>query len=172
MTLTFDQIAEDYMDFNYYYYWSNPDKKEDRIVKSLLPLIFFVLLVLATKGMNVQQYGWAEINLLAFGLLMAAAMGWFVKWNNKRKIKSLIASGKNIDIVGRRTLQLEEERLIAQTESSKTEIRWSAFEKVRETKDHFFLFVQVHQAIVVPKRVLNSPEEVNFFRDFVFHKIR
>ena len=172
MTLTFNQTPEDFMDFNYYYYWSNPDKKEDRIVKSILPLLFFVLFVLFRKGMNFQQYGWAEINLFVFGLLVAASMGWIMKWDNKRKIKNLIASGKNIDMVGRRTLQLEEESLIAQTESSKTEIRWSAFEKIRETKDHFFLFIHVNQAIVVPKRVLNSPKEVDFFRDFVFQRIR
>ena len=69
-------------------------------------------------------------------------------------------------------MQLEEEKLIAQTERSKTEIQWSAFEKVRETKDHFFLFLQMHQAIVIPKKVLKSPVEIDFFRDFVFQKIK
>jgi hypothetical protein len=172
MILKYELTAQDYMDFNFYFHWTSPDQTEARIVKSVTIPICIALYIYIVRGPRIERYGTAEVMFLSYGIIVAVLMGRFVKWNIKRKVKNLISSGKNTDLLGMKTLHLEEDKLIEQTDNSKSEILWSAFEKFKESKDHFFLFIHVNQAIIVPKRALSQSMEIDSFRNFITQKIR
>lgn len=172
MTLKYELIAQDYIDFNFYFYWASPDKIEDRIIKSVILPVCIVLYLLVIKNLTFERYGTAEFIFLSSGIIVAILTGRFVKWNIKRIVRNLISSGKNTDMLGMKTLHFEEDRLIELTDYTKSEIIWSAFEKFRESKDHFFLFIHVNQAIIVPKRAMILQTEIDSFRNFITQKIQ
>ena len=75
-------------------------------------------------------------------------------------------------MIEHREINCEEEKLIATTSNSHTEILWKAFEKIGETKEHFFLFIAVNQGIIIPKRIFETPTEIKTFKEFIADKIQ
>jgi hypothetical protein len=172
MILKIEQTSEDYKAFNYYYNWTSPNKKESRIINSISPLLAFILLILLRNGYHIENYGVAEIVLLSIGVLLIFTMKYIAKWYSNLHANRIINSGKNADMIGHREIRFENERLVATTSSSHTEILWKAFEKVSETKEHFFLFIAVNQSIIVPKRSFETQAEVETFKKFITNKIQ
>ena len=171
MILEFEQTAKDYMEFSYYYSWTGPNQKETRIITSLVPLLVFIFVIFFKKGLRFEYYGKSELLLILLGILFFFCVPYFIKWNSNRIIKNLIEGGKNEDMIGPRSIAFEEDKLIAITKYSRLELLWPGFEKLGETKNYFFLFLSVNQAIVLPKRIFNSEEEIEYLRSFINRKL-
>jgi hypothetical protein len=73
-------------------------------------------------------------------------------------------------MTGTRTINFTEEKIILNTETAYEELRWSAIEKIRETKDHLFIFVSVNQAILIPKRIFSTEDELNLVKQLILSK--
>jgi hypothetical protein len=172
MKITFDQTAEDLIDFNYYYSWLSPEKATTRRLRPLIPFLVFVVLIIARKGVRFHRYGWAEYLILAFGLLFAAFYSRLIKWNSRLIVKKLIAGGKNASMLGSKTLVFEENEVVAVTATSRSQISWTAFEKCIETNERFFLFLHLNQAIVVPKKAFEDRYQMDAFRKIISKKIK
>ena len=164
MTIKFEQTAKDYIDFNFYYSWSRPEKMKTRIFCAAYPIIGFIafkLIVYKSLDFYPDIYYFSVL----FGL--AYFMTPVQKWYNKIRINNLIKSGKNTDLTGFRTITFDSTKVIIQSQHSNSEINWSAFEKLGETKNHFFLFVTVNQAVLIPKRILNNNQEIDELRNLI-----
>jgi len=171
MTLKYEQSAEDYTDFNYYFLWSNPGKKHKRIINGLLPLSFFLLFIFLKRGFAISTYGPGEALVLGIGVLFLFIQDELVYRNCKRLVKKQVLSGKTVDVLSTRTITLQDDQLIEATPNTRSQIQWSAFEKIGETNKHFFLLFNGNQGIIVPKRAFHQAEEQNNFRSFVTEKI-
>ena len=172
MTLQFDQTLNDNMEFNFYYHWSRPSKKESRIINSVLPVLAFIVLIYLTKGLDFEQYGLAEVLLLGFGIITGIFMGKIVRWNSNRQVKKLIKGVKNIDAIGKQSLTLNTDFLIQHTENSYSEIKWQAIDCMEENDNYFFLFLAANQAILIPKRIFSSESEIAATRELLINNLK
>ncbi len=167
MTLTYEQTEQDYIDFNFYYYWERPERLWSRILSRILPVPLFVALI----STRIADYGLVEILLISLGFLFSIFATPYFKWRNKIRIKRVIKSGKNADIIGSRTIHFTEEGITESTKNSHGEIKWDAFEYLRETEKYLFLFVTVNQAIIFPKRIFVSIDEIEAVKSFIGKKV-
>jgi hypothetical protein len=167
MKYTFTLIEQDYIDFNIYYGWDRPEKYWSRIITRIFPVPVFVLLI----SKPFSHYSTPEFALIGFGLIASIFTTPYARWRNKLRSQKLLKSGKNDDLLGERTIEFAENVLKATSNLSYGEMKWSSFEYLRETKDHLFLFQTVNQAIIIPKRIFSSEEEVTGVKVFLNLKL-
>lgn len=167
MTLTFEQTEQDYIDFNFYYLWERPERRWTRILSRILPVPLFMALI----STPISDYGSVEILFILFIFFISMFFTPYMRWRNNIRIRRVIRSGKNTDMVGIRTVQFTNEGVIETTNHSTGEIKWTAFEYLRETQKHLFLFVTVNQAIILPKRIFSPLDEVEVIKKLIYEKI-
>jgi hypothetical protein len=94
-------------------------------------------------------------------------MPYFVKKGYSKSVRRLLDSGKNLTLLGSKSMVFNNDKVIEVTEHSTSTILWSAFERLTENKEYFFLFQNTNQAIIIPKRVLATNTEVEYLRLFI-----
>ena len=167
MKYSFDQTEEDFIAFHIYYSWDRPEKRLTRILWTSLPVPIYVLWI----HKSVTQYDVLDIALVIFGLAISIFLTPYVRWRLRRRARNLLRSGKNIDMIGQRTLEFTDEFLLATTTQSSGHMKWTSFECLKETRDHLFLFQTVNQAIVLPKRIFQSTDELNQIKVLLSSKV-
>jgi hypothetical protein len=167
MRYSFIQNEQDLEDFYYYYSWANPEKRYLRIFSRVLAPIILAVWI----GVPINQYNLPEIISIGLTLVAAVFFGPLVRWQTKQKTSKILRSGKNIDMIGQRTLEFTDGSFFATTPTSTAEIKWDAFEYLKETKNHFFLFQTVNMAIIIPKRIFQSTEEIIQVRIYLNSKV-
>ncbi len=168
MKYSFEQTEQDYIDFYYYYYWVRPEQQRTRMFWRIVPVPVIILFIIDKP---LLQYGLLEIIFVGFGIALSIFTTPYIRWMHKIKMKRFLNSGKNTDMTGQRTIELSENSLRATTDYSMSEIKWNAFEYLRETEDHLFLFQTVNQAIILPKRIFSNQEEMNSVKNFLKSKL-
>lgn len=138
-----------------------------RVANSLLPLCLLLLLIYFFKGLNFNLYGIGELVFLCLGVLLFFSMPYFVKKGYSKSVRRLLDSGKNLTLLGSKSMVFNNDKVIEVTEHSTSTILWSAFERLTENKEYFFLFQNTNQAIIIPKRVLATNTEVEYLRLFI-----
>lgn len=74
---------------------------------------------------------------------------------------------KGGSMLGYRTMHFTDEAITYESDTSNGNYRWSAILKIVETKSAFYLFIDRHMAILVPKRVFDNPEQQRRFEELV-----
>ena len=79
---------------------------------------------------------------------------------------------RNPIIFEERTVNITEEGIRSERASGSVELKWSSFEKFKETK-HLFLTYQGNDVVgIVPKRAFPNPETAAQFRNLLASKMR
>lgn len=172
MTLQYYLTFNDYLEFNYYYLWSRPERKSYRIANSLTPLFMLILLMYLIKGLNFDLYGLGELVFLCLGIILYFLMPFIVKRNYKNSIKRMMESGKNKTLLGTKSIILEDDKLTEVTAYSLSTLSWEAFECLKENKDYLFLFQNANQAIIIPKRILASDLEAENLKLLIDNRLK
>lgn len=171
MHIRFELTKEDYINYNIYYYFSNSSFKKKRLFWSLFPLAFLLFTIITIKGCNFQKYDRSDLFFLGLGVAAFLIYRPTTKSSIKKSAERVLKNGKNTDLTGEREIIINEHKLVAITNSSFTEYKWNAFEKLEENDRYLFLFVHINNAIVIPKRIFRDEEEINRFRTEVTTKI-
>ncbi len=171
MTLEYEQTAQDYIDFNYYYNWTDPAKKWVRLRYRLACLFFFLILVLP-RAFRRGGFSKADIGLILFGVLIALITTPLVKWSNRNRVNKIIRTGKNTDLTGPRKIEFEADKIRMTSAHCESVVKWETFEKLEETAVHLFLFVTVNQAIIIPKRIFESEVALAQVKEFIKGKLQ
>jgi hypothetical protein len=166
-TLHFELTFKDYLEFNYYYLWTRPERLGYRITNSLLPLCVLLLLMYFSKGLNFELYGFGELVFLCLGILLFFLMPYFVKKGYSNSIRRLLDSGRNLTLLGSKSVVFDNDKVTEVTECSTSTILWSAFECFKENNEYFFLFQNTNQAIIIPKRAIATDIEVENLKLFI-----
>jgi hypothetical protein len=74
---------------------------------------------------------------------------------------------RNPRLFGMRTVTFNDDGLKSDSEIAHTEIKWSSFEKFKETNNLFLTYQTRDVAGIVPKRAFPSREAVAQFRDYL-----
>jgi hypothetical protein len=161
MTLEFNLTKEDLSHFTYYTSWAAPEKKQYRIQYYLKTIGYSFVGVLVLYFIERP-----ENIILFFSIGMAVAVIWGVisvyfaiEKRFKNRIKKFAEDENNAAFYSKTELTLTETGIINQDENSEVKYSWTAIVKKAETKDYVYLYLSAAQAIVIPKRILDTIEE-------------
>jgi YcxB-like protein len=132
-----------------------------RLVRICLYGIGLLLGVAIYKYLG-QVIGVFFISLFATLIILQIMMPYIVHW----RIYS-----RNPRLYGRRTVVFDNEGLTSDSEIAHVKIKWSSFEKFRETKNLFLIYQTKDVAGITPKRAFPSPEAVEQFRELLASKV-
>jgi hypothetical protein len=161
MTLVFNLTKEDFFHFNYYTSWTAPEKKQTRLKYYLKSIGYafagvIVLYLLEHPNNLIGFFSIGAIIAIIWGLIA----GYFgVQKTFKKRIKSFSEDQNNSVFYSKTELNLTEAGILNRDENSETKYHWNAIVKKAETEDYIYLYLSSVQAIIIPKRVLNSSEE-------------
>ena len=121
-----------------------------------------------------------EPNALTVGLalgLCAGAVVWPFTFprsfrsaqarNTRAFVKRLGGRG----IIGERLLSLSEEKLVAVSETFRTEVRWENLTGVEEVGDYTYIFIAGISAVILPRHGCDGDEEYEAARDFALRML-
>lgn len=90
------------------------------------------------------------------------AMPYIVHWHIYRR---------NTRLFGIRTTTFGEDSLVTDSEIHHVEIKWSSFERFKETRNLFLVVQTKDVAGIVPKRAFADEEELHRFRSLISSKL-
>jgi YcxB-like protein len=160
MTLGFSLTREDFFQFNYYTSWAAPEKKEFRVRYYLKTIGYalaaiLILYFIERPGNAVRFFTIGIVIAIIWGLIV----GYYSMQNSfKKRIKSFAEDQNNSTFFTKTELMLTEFGIVSRDENSEVKYNWDAIVKRAETKDYIYLYLNVVQAIVIPKRIL-SPDD-------------
>ena len=118
-------------------------------------------------GVAIYQYlehviGVFFISLFAALIILQLIMPYIIH----RRVYS-----RNPRLYGKRTEIFDNEGLTSDSDIAHVEIKWSSFEKFRETKNLFLIYQTKDVAGITPKRAFPGPEAVEQFRNLLVSKV-
>ncbi len=103
---------------------------------------------------------WIEVSI-SFAALIGLI--FILRAANKNSIRNVIS--KNQTFAGDRELEINDDLVILHSKLSRTEYQFSAFIKLEEINDYYFIYTDKMVAIVIPKRTIGSKEFIELFRE-------
>ena len=76
---------------------------------------------------------------------------WLWKRSTSRQTKRLLSEGRNRGLLGQRRLSISPERLHLVTETQESLYQWAAVERIAESEEHVFVYLDAITCIVIPK---------------------
>jgi uncharacterized membrane-anchored protein YhcB (DUF1043 family) len=146
--------------------------------KSFLNWKFFLIAfpILYFLGMYLDSFestnDWIIILSAFFNWLSLIALfvGIWLFIVNRFK-KSTNANQDNEKMLGEREMIIEENRVQLSTKFSETTYKWDAFIKYEQTTSMYLIFITSKSAILIPKRVFESPHQQSEFEALVKRKM-
>nr|WP_272507525.1 YcxB family protein [Clostridium aestuarii] len=71
--------------------------------------------------------------------------------------------GKNVNILGSRSLSVTEEGITSVNNSGESKTNWSSVEKITETKKHIYIYISAINAYIIPVRAFKNENEKGEF---------
>jgi YcxB-like protein len=93
---------------------------------------------------------------VALNSIILIALIFLMRYVNIHKVRNTIA--KNLSLTGERDIEVVNDMIILKSLDSETEIKLSAVKKIKQVRDHYFIYTDKQVAIIVPKRALASDE--------------
>jgi hypothetical protein len=170
MEFEFRQKEEDIIAFNYFYFWSSPDRKWFRWLVRLGPFALLTALSYSNQH-DFTQWGVFNYLLFAWGLIFVFMAPSYVRSKLKKRLLKIVNSVKKADILGDRTISIDESIIIAKGEHSKTTMEWSSVMKFVEIDNYFFMYFSANSGLIFPKRVFQSKHQMDDLLNMVSRKI-
>jgi hypothetical protein len=133
-----------------------------RLVRICL-YVFGILVGVVMYRYLEQVFGAFLISLFATLIILQISMPYIIH----RRIYS-----RNPRLYGKRTVTFDDEGLTSDSDIAHVEIKWTSFEKFKETKNLFLIYQTKDVAGITPKRAFPSPEAVEQFRSLLASKVR
>lgn len=87
----------------------------------------------------------------------------YIRWNVLGQIRKKYTAEDKAKILGNYSLRLEPNVLIEITADKQVGIEWSEILRVATTKKHSFIYVDVNEALIVPRKAVKKGD----YRDFI-----
>lgn len=159
--IEYEVVERDLLAFNEYQLQYSKDLKDAiRRNQSRIPgIIAVIALFYWFYYQDVITAFYIGIIGVSWGLLVPT----YIRWNVLRKIKTKYTDEDKAKILGTYTLRLEPNVLIEITPDKQVSVKWSDVLRIEVTKKHAFVFVDVNEALIIPKKAVKRGN----FREFV-----
>ncbi|MBI3192256.1 MAG: YcxB family protein [Pedosphaera parvula] len=81
-------------------------------------------------------------------------------------------SRRNKPLYCDKTITLGEEGIAGESVYGKSELRWTMVQKLARTRDHLFMYLGQHNAVVIPRRAFESSTQWDAFYDYCRQKVK
>jgi len=163
ISLNYSISKEDYINYYTYVLWDSPANRKKRLsyyTRQVIPLLLFIAAFYYT-GIFERN---SRFTLLIIGAIFLTSLFSFVgvRSNTLRRAQKIADDPGNSPIFQQFALDVSETGLSVKGALSETRYQWKAFIKKQETKDYYFLFTSGIQAMIIPKRIFNKDERMQF----------
>jgi hypothetical protein len=146
--IKFEQTTEDLIAFNNYYL--NTHSTFFQKYWRWLVAGIFAIYVFMTSGQIVDSLlDWGNWFIVGFVGLVTYFLTRFADSTKQKALKTFIKN--NPQNIGPRQIDYDEDKVTLTTNSSSTDYRYSAFIKIEENNNYFFLFTGNQTALILPK---------------------
>lgn len=158
ITLNFQLSREDYFSFYLYTLWLAPGKKAAAVKTRLKVFILYAAILLFIKLISPS----VSFDLFFFyAIFMLAAIYVFPLFSMENTLKKqadkFYDDPSNAHSFEPAEMIISETGIFTKSRYVETTYRWNSVLKKDETTDHYFLYINSMQAIIIPKRVI-KPE--------------
>ncbi len=160
MHLTFSITRADFRNYNLHHHLVKNIRK--RILSLLLIFILFYVYV------NFRN---RNFDALIFSLVMTGMGIFYFFAFYLSAILSARRLRENSPYLGEKTIIFNETGITCSDQFGTAEMNYSAFQKFYESKNYFYLYLEFNQAIAIPKRAFESPEQLKEFMSVISNKI-
>lgn len=160
LSFKYHLTAEEFFDYNYYTAWGAPDKKGYRSRYYLR--IFLLYAAVAGIYIFANRHQHLLINLSIFSVIALAyflSVPWLIKRGIRKRVKDMLAQPENQHVLEEAEVVLMDTGIWDKDNASETKYTWEAIVKLAETPTSYYLYTNSYHAIVIPKRVVNSPHD-------------
>ena len=160
LTLKYHLTEEEYFDYNYYTAWSAPEKKNYRTRYYLR--VFLLYAAIAGLYIFSRRSEQIFIDFIIFGVIAIVyflMVPWLIKRSILRRVRTILSQPENQHILEEAEVVLMDTGIVDKDNASESKYSWEAIVKKAETSSSYYLYTNSYHAIVIPKRVLESPPE-------------
>ncbi len=158
LSLQYDITKEDYISFYTFVFWEEGKRKRRlNYVKQSVYLLLFLIVLYFVGGRG----GFNYISIIIYGLIFFSVV--LPLFNGKNSIiknaEKITDDPDNASIFTKYNLVATDADLFIQNDFLQTTYFWKSIIKKSETDNHYFLFENAMQAIIIPKRACKNEEE-------------
>ena len=167
MKIRFETTIEDIVAWNRFHFAQSPAMRRQRWTLTLLVPAFAGVIAWfdylawldspAHEGVAFWMYA------IVFAFFWFVAIQFLLPWRTAQNVRKLLAEGSNHSVLGRREMELVNNRLIVKMEWIESSYDLRAIEKIVSNGDYAFVYISSIQAFPIPMRLY--PEEE--YRAFV-----
>ena len=163
ISLNYSISKEDYINYYTYVLWDSPANRKKRITyytRQVIPLLLFIFAFYYTGIFDRSS----RFTLLIIGAIFLTSVFSFVgvRSNTLRSAEKITDDPNNSSIFQEITMTVSETGIIAKNALVESSYQWKSFIKKQESKDYYFLFTSSIQAMIIPKRIFNKDERLQF----------
>jgi hypothetical protein len=166
--LRYELTKEDFFEFNYFHTWSDPAKQNNRFnryfrywLKITLPTFIFALIVKKGELNPEATRTYLIISLLGV-LLVATTFVTAMKSQIRKLTNNFFNDPLNEKFLSVKNYEFSSNKIIVSDAWSVMEVQWEAIVRKAETEIAYYLFLNSHQAFVVPKKNIPELQKVHF----------
>lgn len=82
-----------------------------------------------------------------------------LKKNAEKRFLKVLNSGDNSSILGTHKIKIEDDGIHVEKPNSSGFMKWTAFNKIEQTVDHYFLYNSAISALIIPKMKLGTASD-------------
>lgn len=156
----FEMTKEDLIAFNLYHQKNSPSQKAQR--RNLILGFVVFALVLAVVPFFVRRMAilWG---VSAFFVLVAGFLPSSFEKSIRKMIDKLLEEGRNKGLLGLKEVSITPTAISTVGALRSMTIQWPAVERIVAAEDSLYVYVSAIEAIIVPRRAFEKPEEFEAF---------
>jgi YcxB-like protein len=169
LTLQYSLTKEDYTNYYLHALWNTPAKKAVRRTYLIRQLIINVSIVAIFLYLKIFSF-FDHTYLFIFFAFMVLSLGYNIfnqKSNLQKQAKKFADNDENASIFLLTTHLFSATGIQIKDEVSNTTLHWKAIVKKEENDAYYFLYTNSVQALIIPKNVFKTIEEVQQFEQLL-----
>lgn len=160
LILKYHLTEEEFFDFYYYTSWAAPDKKGYRLRYYLR--VFLLYGTAAALYIYFRRSSQVQTDLIVFGVIAVIyflMVPYLIKRSIRKRMRELLEKPENSQILEASEVVLSDTGIIDKNMTSESTFTWEAIVKKAETPQSYYLYTNSLHGIVIPKRVVSSPQD-------------
>lgn len=136
-------------------FWSKKKKRKFNQVDAFLYVGLFFILLFYALGSCLHINWYHFLTGITVGIILL-----FLILNEQKKI---LEPKENGFVFGPTVYEFTDKGIKVEKVNSESLTKWEAVEKIFNTKDYFYIFLDYNLAYIIPKKTFPSPEKLNEF---------
>jgi len=172
INLRYALTKEDFFEFNYFHAWTDPLKKKTHLATYLkywsrITLPTFVLVLIFNNGQLNMDAGRSYLIVALIGLVLALTTCQWAMKNQVQKLATAFAINPlNENFFKVKSYEITANGILVSDDLTVSDFRWEAIVRKAETGSAYYLFLNSHHALVIPKKNVEESQKQNLESTF------